>query len=187
MKKVNKVFIFSLLSVFTVVGGSLLLAQENNQSVPVAVQKQNAYLQTYDPWKEDPQQVLNQIYNLMNGFARDPLDWNEEDDLGQEIVFDEDDKYHIHLNLPGVGKENISLEVKGKRLIVKGTRSDQSVSEDKKHYQKSSYLSSFEKTYLLTDEMDVSKIEAIYEDGVLQISIPQIKEKKEESMKIKVN
>ncbi len=98
----------------------------------------------------------------------------------------EDEKaYYIEVDLPGVKKEDINVEVKDNILVISGERKFKKEEEDKGYKRVESFFGKFERRFTLPADADAEKIEAKVEDGVLHITIPKI-EQKENAKKIEV-
>ncbi|MEE8553965.1 MAG: Hsp20/alpha crystallin family protein [Desulfobacterales bacterium] len=100
-------------------------------------------------------------------------------------IYDNEDKFVINAELPGVDKKDIVIDVKGRFLTLKGERSSgKEVKEDKYHRRERAY-GSFERVFTLPAEIDPDKVKADYKDGILKIDIPKPEEQK--SKQIAVN
>ncbi len=88
-------------------------------------------------------------------------------------VFEEDDHIVMKAELPGVEKDQISIDVDGRVLTLKGERSvDKEVNEERCTLRERSY-GRFERTFTLPAETDVEQIKAVHKDGVLELNIPK--------------
>lgn len=124
-------------------------------------------------------------------------DWDKElerffDSFGRADAFappceitDEEKYYSISLDIPGLSKEDLEIEVKenhlhvsGERRLVKKTEND-NVLRSEKRYGK------FARAFTLPKNVDAEKIEAKFENGVLEIFLP--KEEKAASKKIVIS
>ena len=76
--------------------------------------------------------------------------------------------------LPAFKKENFNLFVDNDKLTVEGERT---LNEETKYNTKQSYFGSIKRTYTLPNFVDANKIKSEYVDGVLNITIPKLKEK----------
>jgi len=93
-------------------------------------------------------------------------------------IYDNDDNIVIKAELPGVAKQDIVIDVKGRFLTLKGERSSENeVKEDKYHSRERAY-GKFERIFTLPAEVDSDKIKADYKDGVLRIDIPKPEKQK---------
>jgi len=85
----------------------------------------------------------------------------------------EDGKYLLSIAIPGVAKENVSINIEKNRLTVKSK-----VEEDKnvKFRLREFNFTNFERSFRLSEDVDTDNISAKFENGILFISIPTVKE-----------
>lgn len=87
----------------------------------------------------------------------------------------EDEKaYFLDIELPGIPKEDVKMEVSDGRLIVSGEKKSQR--EDDYHRVERVY-GSFTRALNLPEDVDEKKIEAKMRDGVLHVTLGKKKEK----------
>lgn len=86
--------------------------------------------------------------------------------------------FFTELPLPGVAKDEISIEVKNSTLIVRVEL------KEPKGFAKTYDGSDF--SYFLSDKHDLDKIEAVMENGLLSIKIPLKKEDDDSVLKVKI-
>ena len=98
---------------------------------------------------------------------------------------EDENAYIVEIDLPGVKKEDINVEVKDNMLIVSGERKFKKEESDKGYKRVESFFGKFERRFTLPADADPDKIEAKVEDGVLTIIIPKV-EQKENTKKIAV-
>lgn len=89
--------------------------------------------------------------------------------------------YTISIDMPGVDKKEINLEVSGNRIMVSGERKDERKIKEKSERSYSSYQQSFS----LPDDADLNKIQAESENGVLKITVPKTEKKTSKKIEIK--
>ena len=94
----------------------------------------------------------------------------------------EDEKaYYIEVDLPGVKKEDIKVDVKDNTLTISGERKLKEEVKEEDYYKIETTIGKFTRTFTLPEDADVEHIDAKSENGVLEIIIPKVK--KEESVK----
>jgi HSP20 family protein len=98
-----------------------------------------------------------------------------------------DDAYYIEVDLPGVKKEDISINVDDNVLTISGERKIEEERKDEEFYRVESVYGKFERSFTLPEDVDADKIEAEVKDGVLTIRIPkaQVVEKAPKKIEIK--
>lgn len=94
--------------------------------------------------------------------------------------------YEVHLALPGVNKEDFNIEVKDNYLTISGERKFQNEKKDKNYHAMETHYGSFSRSFTLPENIDASKINAKYNNGILEVSIPK-DEKKVLKQTIKVS
>ena len=88
-------------------------------------------------------------------------------------IYEEDDNFVVQAELPGVSKDGISVDVKGRVLTIKGERSaDNEVNEDK-YYRRERVYGQYRRSFTLPSEVDPEAVKAEYNDGVLKIRVPK--------------
>ena len=96
------------------------------------------------------------------------------------------DKYSIHVELPGIKLEDIKITVEDNRLVIRGEKTRIEEKKGATHHRVERVFGSFERALSLTHALKPDKIEAIYKDGVLEVSIPKAEEAKAREIMIKV-
>ena len=97
-------------------------------------------------------------------------------------VSESDDHYLVSFDMPGIKKEDIKIEVQKNQLLISGERLRTQGSEaglyNERRYGK------FERTFTLPATINPEKIEAQYEDGVLNIALPKAEAAKPKTIQI---
>ncbi|MDH3973254.1 MAG: Hsp20/alpha crystallin family protein [Deltaproteobacteria bacterium] len=116
-----------------------------------------------------------------------------EDDMGHSAwapavdIYETADTLVIKAEIPGVEKEDISVEVKENALYLKGERKfEKEVKEENYHRMERSY-GSFKRIFQLPTSVDEDKIKANFKDGVLEINIPKAEETKTKQINVDVD
>lgn len=102
-------------------------------------------------------------------------------------IEDNDKEYVVSLAVPGLKKEDLSVEVKDNRLTISSEEELSSESEVKNYTRKEYSYKSFLRSFTLPDDAKDSKISAKYENGELILTIPKSKKGEEVTKQIKVD
>ena len=94
--------------------------------------------------------------------------------------------YHVEVDVPGVKKEDISIDIKENNLVISGERSFKEERQEKDYYKVESSYGKFQRSFALPENVDVENIEASSIDGVLEVILPKLKIEKAEVKKIQV-
>lgn len=100
-------------------------------------------------------------------------------------IHDEDNSYSISLDIPGMKKDEIDIEVKDNHLHVTGERKTEKKSEKNNVLRSERTYGKFERVFSLPQNINAEKIEARFENGVLDISLP--KEEKSQKRRISIS
>jgi len=85
--------------------------------------------------------------------------------------------YHIDIDLPGVKKEDIHVDIEDNVLKISGERNFKNEVKEEDYYKVETTFGSFQRNFTLPENIDVENIDASSENGVLEIVLPKIKEK----------
>src|ERR1700741_956222 len=97
-------------------------------------------------------------------------------------IYESESGYLIAMDLPGINRDALEIDVDDNRLLVRGTRT---ISEAKQHRAERP-RGKFLRTFSVPGSVDQSKIGAEYKDGVLQIRLPKRGEQKAKKIDIKI-
>ncbi|MDX6292766.1 MAG: hypothetical protein QOH50_1841 [Kribbellaceae bacterium] len=82
-----------------------------------------------------------------------------------------DEAFLLEVELPGIKKKDINIEVEGRRLVISGERTEKERTGWLRRQTRS--RGRFRYEVILPDELDEDQIEATLADGVLQVRIPK--------------
>lgn len=90
----------------------------------------------------------------------------------------------VNVDLPGISKEDIKIEVKDDHLTIWGERkADEKGEKEGIRYHRRAF-GKFTKSFALPAGIDASKIEATQADGVLSVAVPKAPEAQPHAVKI---
>jgi len=92
----------------------------------------------------------------------------------------------VTAELPGVKKEDISIEVKDNILTIRGERSEDSEVKEENYYRRERSFGSFQRSFSMPTEVSPESIKASFKDGVLKIEVPKPEEKKPKQISIDI-
>ena len=125
---------------------------------------------------EDATQRRNQA-EATSGDEFERADWTPAAD-----IYETESDYLIAMDLPGIDRQALEIDVDDNRLVVRGTRP---ISESKQHRSERP-RGKFLRTFSVPGSVDQGKIGAEYKDGVLQIRLPKRGEQKSKRIDIKI-
>lgn len=88
-------------------------------------------------------------------------------------VKETDKEVVMHMELPGIKKENINIDVKDGVLTVSGERKEEKKTEHEKYHRTERSYGSFKRSMMLPKGITDKDIKASCQDGVLEVSFPR--------------
>jgi len=93
-------------------------------------------------------------------------------------VLEKEDKFLVKVELPGVKEEDVHVTVAGGTLTIEGEKRAESEVKRKGYYYSETSYGSFSRSITVPSTIDAGKIEASYDRGVLEITLPKAPEVK---------
>jgi HSP20 family protein len=102
-------------------------------------------------------------------------------------ILEKQDHYEISLAVPGMKKDDFSIDVEGNMLTISAETEQQKQEKDDRHTRREFNYTSFSRTFTLPEGVRKEKIDATYENGLLKLVLPKTEEaRKSSSMHINV-
>jgi len=136
---------------------------------------------------------LNQMPLLFDDFFnRDIFNWglsnfsNTNTTIPSVNIKETPENFLVEVAAPGMSKKDFKIELDGTMLSISSEkRSEQQETEDEKYTRREFSYQSFYRTFDLPKEVvDLDKIQAKYDNGLLQLLIPKKEEAKQKPPKL---
>ena len=137
--------------------------------------------------------VEKEFSKLLNSFGRGFGDSDSSDDFENAVwspltdISEDNDKYQLSMDIPGVEKKDVKISFKNGALIVSGERKHESEDKSSKYHRIERAYGKYYREFQLPDQIVEDKIEAKFKDGTLQVVIPKAEEAKPKEISISVN
>ena len=99
-------------------------------------------------------------------------------------IIDRDKEIVVRAELPGVDKKDLDVTVSDEVLTIKGTSSKESREEKENYYRSEIKKGAFSRSIGLPADVDSSKINAEFKNGVLELKIPKTTKSKSKTVKV---
>jgi len=134
----------------------------------------------WSPWKEmeEMEQRFEDLFRqpFLRPWRRFPV--TEREWVPAIDVFEKDDRFIVKAELPGMREEDVDVSVVGDTLNIKGERKTETEVKEEDYYCCERSYGGFFRSIGLPSNVDADKIEANYEEGVLEVSLPKTAEVK---------
>jgi HSP20 family protein len=141
----------------------------------------------FDPFRE-----LNDLRHGINHLntALSKLDKAKKDERFDFVpsanTREADDAYFVEIDLPGIAKEEIAIDVDDKVLRVSGERKVRTGHKADDYYKVESRYGRFERRFALPEDVEHDAIEAASQEGVLVVKIPKARQLERAPKKIEI-
>jgi HSP20 family protein len=88
-------------------------------------------------------------------------------------VFEKEDRFIVKAELPGMKEEDIDISVVGDTLSIKGEKKTETEVKEEDYYRCERSYGSFYRSIPIPSNVDANKIEASFDDGVLELVLPK--------------
>jgi HSP20 family protein len=104
-------------------------------------------------------------------------------------IIEDDKSFTLSLAAPGLKKEDFHIQMNGTMLTISSEKEEQKEEKDERMTRNEYNFTSFTRTFNVPEDIEMEKIAANYENGVLTLMLPKKEEAKRmmQTKNIKVN
>jgi HSP20 family protein len=88
-------------------------------------------------------------------------------------IYETDDALVLEVELPGVSKDEVSVELHEHTLTLSGERTREPSVKGRHYYREEGRYGAFQRAFRLPTIVDQAKVRATYKDGVLALRLPK--------------
>ena len=139
----------------------------------------------------NPLQDLMLLQDRMNRLFEDATQRRAQTETGAEFeradwtpasdIYETETGYMIAMDLPGINRDDLEIDLDENRLVVKGTRTV----EEPRHRSERP-RGKFLRSFSIPGSVDQGRIGAEYKDGVLHVHLPKCEKPKPKSIEVRV-
>ena len=133
------------------------------------------HLTRFDPFNDIARmEPFQGIEEWLRDFSLRPAlrDWNVEPRIKMDVT-EGDNDYTVKADIPGVKKEDIHVEVQGNEVTISAQLKRESEQKEGKSLRTERYYGEQTRCFTLGHDIDDSKVDAKYTDGVLVLTLPK--------------
>jgi HSP20 family protein len=124
-------------------------------------------------FQHEMNRMFDQFFRAGNGEEAKVSTWRPSVD-----VYETDDALVIKAELPGVSKDDVSIDVHQNTLTLRGERKHEAEVKDEHYHRVERSYGSFQRSFTLPATVDAEKAEASFKDGVLELRLPRLESAK---------
>ena len=157
----------------------LAVKDEERQPTDIALRR------PYDLWTD-----MDRLFDSFRS-SFDDIFWNPTTSIRERTppmdIADLGDRYEIHVEMPGIPKDDINIEVTSNNIEISAEHKEQSEDKGKNWLRRERGSTSFYRSLEVPEELKTDKVDAELKDGILNLTLPKLEPKpKQESKKVKI-
>jgi len=135
------------------------------------------------------QNMMREMDNMVQNFSQKNRTRMQFGDFRPRIDIAEDEKtLFIYAEVPGMSKNDVKVSVNEERVLtLKGEKKRAEKKEELSYLRNERFFGEFERSFMLPDNVDIEKIQAKYENGVLELVLPKMEPAKPKEINVEVN
>ena len=134
------------------------------------------------PLRGDPLKELLELQERMNRLFEASLSRERVDENGLPApgwvpaadVYETPEAFLIEVELPGLDKDDIEVQVHGDELTLRGQRRSKGARPECFHRMERRH-GPFARTFSLSEEVDADRLTAQFKDGLLRLEVPKLR------------
>ena len=100
-------------------------------------------------------------------------------------VVENENNIIVRVDLPGLGEDDVHVEMEDNVLTIKGEIGDTIEQEGERYHYRERYSGSFQRSLRLPNTIDADKVDASFSNGVLNIVLPKLPQAQPKKIDIK--
>ena len=124
--------------------------------------------------------LFDDFFRPWNELLRPREGWGTSNTIPSVNISETKDFYLVSMAIPGMKKTDFKIGIEGNMLTISSEMEETKEEKEEEYTRKEYNYSTFSRSFNLPDEINKEKIEAIYSDGILKLTLP----KKEEAKKL---
>ena len=116
----------------------------------------------------------------------DPFAGMQWQGVGRTDLSETETGYELEVDLPGMKKDDVEVDLSNGVLTISGKRSDEREDKRKGYYLSERSYGSFQRSFRIPEGVETDKIKAEFKDGVLTLTMPRSEEAEKSARRIEV-
>jgi len=101
-------------------------------------------------------------------------------------IYETKDNYVFKMELPGLSKEDVDIELSDNLLTIKGEKKEEKEVKKEDFHRIERFSGKFKRTFTIPKDIDSKKISASMKDGIMEVRIPKAEQKKTKAIPINI-
>ncbi len=111
------------------------------------------------------------------------IPFSEQEFVPSVDISETDKDIIVQAEIPGINPKDLDISLNGRLLTIKGEKKSEHEEKKENYHKIERKYGAFSRTLELPADVDPDKVEAVYKDGVLKITLPKIESGKKIEVK----
>jgi len=145
------------------------------------------YIMSLVTWH--PETALDNFFDTDSFFNVKPNRWFAETEIfiPRVNITENENFFHLEAETPGMKDKDINIEVHNGVLTIKGNKENESDKKKGNYHIREFDKQSFERSFKLSDRIDIDKVAAKIDNGVLRVDLPKHEQIKPQKIVVQSN
>ncbi|MBN2305381.1 MAG: Hsp20/alpha crystallin family protein [Anaerolineae bacterium] len=100
-------------------------------------------------------------------------------------VVETESEWTVRVDLPGMAPDDVKIEIDDHTLTISGEVGDTIEQETDRYHCRERYYGAFQRSVRLPDTVDVDKVQATFDNGVLNLALPKLPQAQPKRIEVK--
>jgi len=143
-------------------------------------------LMRWDPWEEFRaiRRSMDRLWDELMG-RREPGTLVEEVHTFPVDIYETDEALVVKAALPGIRPEDVEISIQGDQLTIRGEYKHEAKEEKGNYHRRELRYGTMSRCITLPVQVDADKAEAVFEHGMLTVTLPKTPEVRPKSIRVK--
>ena len=140
---------------------------------------------TFEPFR-GLDTVTRRMFDTMSEMNRNVKQQVEQFSPRVDIA-DTEKAISLHVEIPGVQKDDVKISINEDRILsIRGEKRQSETIEGQQFVRMESHFGTFARSFTLSDSIDINAIQAEFNNGILQITLPKVEPEKPKSIEVPI-
>ncbi|MBN1329659.1 MAG: Hsp20/alpha crystallin family protein [Candidatus Heimdallarchaeota archaeon] len=102
-------------------------------------------------------------------------------------ISSDEENYYIKTEIPGLDKNDVEITIRNNIVRIEGKAKESNQKEDEDFIRKESHSTRYYRSYTLPENVEIDKVEASLDKGILELIIPKSSIEASEEKKIEIS
>jgi len=116
--------------------------------------------------------ALDNFFEPWNDWFKNDI-WTKQMTLPKVNIIENKNNFNLEVAAPGLHKKDFKIDINGNLLTISGQKEENKEEKEDKFTRQEYNYSSFSRSFTIPDDVQIDKIDATYDGGILKLTLPK--------------